>query len=96
VVAATAFVFIGIVTLDAPAGIVTVAGRVTFGLVDETEMITALPTVPVKETVPVELAPPTTDVGFSIRFESTGANTCVDELTVCPAKVALMVTVVSA
>ncbi len=70
----TVTVFTVKVTDVAPAGIVTVAGRVA--LVESDANVMVSPPVgagPVRVTVPVDEVPPVTDVGLSVTESSVGA-----------------------
>jgi len=72
----TVFVVTVKVALVAPAATVTVAG--TVAAVRPEVRLTESPPVgaaPVRVTVPVELVPPVTEVGFKLTVESTGALT---------------------
>jgi hypothetical protein len=68
VLAETEFVVIVTVALDAPAGIVTVAGIVAAGLFEARLMVRPLAgATPPSETVPSEEVPPGTEVGATLK-----------------------------
>ena len=59
----------------APAGTVTLAGTVAFvGFVLERVTRTGLDVILLRATVPTELVPPTTVLGFKVRDESTAGT----------------------
>jgi hypothetical protein len=74
---ATPLVVIVKLALVDPAGIVTLAGTCATGTLLLCRVTTAPPAgaAPFKVTVPVELFPPTTDVGFLAMEERVGALT---------------------
>ena len=80
------------VTEVLPAWTVTVAGTVASS--DPDPRVTTIPptgAVPVRETVPVELFPPTTEVGLRLRLATPGGVTVRLALALAPFKVAVRV-----
>jgi hypothetical protein len=94
---ATPLVVIVKVALVAPAATVTLAGTTAAAVLLLDKVTTAPPAgaLPVRVTVPVELFPPTTDVGVLVRVESTGGFTTSVAVRLTPS-VAVMVTEVPA
>lgn len=92
---ATAVVDTVNVAVDAAAATVTVAGTVAEALpeLNGTD-VPAVGAGPVRVTVPVDVVPPTTDVGLSARVVTTGALTVRVVFWVTPDNTAEMVTVV--
>lgn len=73
---ATGFVLMVKAPVDEPAGTVTVAGTVAAAVLLLERLITTFTAArPVRVTVPTELVPPRTLVGFSESVESAGART---------------------
>jgi len=93
---ATPLVVIVKVALVAPAATVTLAGTVAAAVLLLDKVTTAPPdgALPVSVTVPVELFPPTTEVGVRVRVESTGGFTSRVAVLLTP-RVAVTVTEVA-
>jgi len=73
----TAIEVTGKVAVDAPEGIVTVAGTVAADVLLDVRVTTNPPlgAVPEMVTVPVEAVPPSTDVGLNVTLVNTDAVT---------------------